>query len=392
MANSWWNWRGPTPPVDSKYEKQRETLLASAPIPAIWMFGKTGSGKSSVVRFLTGAEAATIGEGYRPETSTSRRFDFPDSDGPLLTFIDTRGLAEASYDPSQDIERFSTSTQLMIVTVRAADHALESILTPLRHIRRSLPERPILLVVTCLHEATGTIDLSDGPDPFAESMGAVRAAVPAALETLLAEKRTQFTGLHDAIIPVDLTQLEDGFAEPHFGGDRLKAAILDQLPHAYRQALLALSRVGRDGHDGTAARQTKARRQVLASSALAATAGAVPMPWVDIPVVLGIQTHLAMKVAKIYDQEITAARWAVLSSAAGSRVAMRLALRGVLKFIPFAGMAVGAASSFAFTYALGMSWDWYFADLRNGNVPSPEQLQRIFADQLRRGHELWNAT
>ncbi len=388
MGNSWWHWRGVNPVPDAEYEQQLEELLRRTPVPEIWMFGKTGSGKSSVVRFLTGAEAATIGEGYRPETTTSTRFDFPDSDEPLLTFLDTRGLAEAAYDPSEDIQRFSTSTQLMIVTVRVTDHALQSLLGPLRRIRQSSPDRPVLLVVTCLHEATGTLDLSDGPDPFDQSHDALDSSIPAALKTLVDEKAIQFDGLYDALIPVDLTQVEDGFADPDFGGGRLKQAILDQLPHAYRQALLALND---EGAKGTSSRQRRARWQVLASSALAATAGAVPVPWVDIPVVLGIQAHLAMKVANIYDQEITPARWAVLSSAAGSRVAFRLAIRGVLKFIPFAGMAVGAASSFAFTYALGMSWDWYFADLRKGNVPTPEQLRNIFAEQLRRGHELWSA-
>ena len=52
--------------------------------------------------------------------------------------------------------------------------------------------------------------------------------------------------------------------------------------------------------------------------ALAATAGAVPLPWVDIPVVLGLQTHLALRIAKIYEQDISAADWDVLTSAAGS--------------------------------------------------------------------------
>ena len=60
-------------------EKEIEQLRRKAPIPSIWLFGKTGSGKSSIIRYLTGAESATIGEGYRPETKTSRRFDFPDS-------------------------------------------------------------------------------------------------------------------------------------------------------------------------------------------------------------------------------------------------------------------------------------------------------------------------
>jgi uncharacterized protein (DUF697 family) len=182
--------------------------------------------------------------------------------------------------------------------------------------------------------------------------------------------------------------VEDGFVDPDFGGSRLKQSILDQLSHAYRQALLALTDSRTTG-DST--RKQQVRWQVLASSALAGTAGAVPVPWVDIPVVLGIQAHLAVKIANLYQQELTAARWAILSSAAGSRIAIQLALREALKFIPLVGMAVGSASSFAFTYALGMSWDWYFADLQKGNVPSPEQLQQIFAEELKRGRELWSA-
>lgn len=394
MAFSWWQWRNVPPPSADEYTKQIEKLLERTPVPAIWLFGKTGSGKSSVISYLTGAEDATIGEGYRPETKTSRRFDFPDSLEPLMTFLDTRGLGEADYDPSEDIRQFSGSTQLMIVTVRVTDHALESILDPLRLIAKSSPDRPILLVLTCLHEAMGAVDLTEGADPFATpsdeaDQSELPAPIPQRLQTLIDQKVSQFAGVHDTVIPIDLTRLEDGFANPDFGGDRLKQAILDQLPHAYRQALLAL---GDSRSVGQSSRKRKARWQVLASSALAGTAGAVPMPWVDIPVVLGIQAHLAVKIADIYEQELTAARWAILSSAAGSRIALRLAIRESLKFIPLLGMAVGAASSFAFTYALGMSWDWYFADLRRGNVPSADQLKQIFSEELKRGHELWRAT
>ncbi len=393
MKASWRHWFASTPSegdvfsIDDSVAEDIEQLRQRAAIPRLWLFGKTGSGKSSVVQFLTGAEEATVGEGYRPETRASRRFDFPDAEDPLLTFIDTRGLAEAKYDPNEDIERFSSSTQLMIITVRVSDHAIESVVGPLRQIRQSCPERPVLLVLTCLHEVAGAENISESDDPF-EPSSTSRLVIPRLLQTLIEEKSTQFAGLFDAVIPVDFTRIEDGFAEPNFGGSRLKSAILDQLPHAYRQALLALNE---SGTAAMSARQRRVHWQVLASSALAATAGAVPLPWVDIPVVLGIQTHLAMRIAKVYDMEITPARWAVLSSAAGGRIAIRLAIRGALKFIPWAGMAVGAASSFAFTYALGMSWDWYFADLRRGHMPTANQLQQIFAQQLRRGQELWKA-
>lgn len=396
MAKFWRSWLGSAPTSSPEYEKEIEQLRRKTPIPAIWLFGKTGSGKSSIVHYLTGAEAATIGEGYRPETKTSRRFDFPDSVEPLLTFIDTRGLGEAAYDPQADIERFASSTQLMVIAVRVTDHALEKIIEPLRRIRKASPQRPVLLVLTCLHEATGTLDLSQGPDPFneTESLPAdespaslAASAVPVRLQTLINEKVKQFDGLHDLVIPVDLTKSADGFADPNFGGQRLKQAVLEYLPHAYRQALLTLN----EPEGGESYRQKRARWQVLASSALAATAGAVPIPWVDIPVVLGLQTHLAWRIADIYEQEITPADWAMLSSAAGSRIAFRMGLLEALKFIPFLGMAAGAASSFAFTYALGMSWDWYFVNMRGGNVPNVDRLKEIFREQLKRGHKLWRA-
>lgn len=376
MAFSWWSWQGKQPTPDQAQEYER--LRKNAPIPTIWLFGKTGSGKSSAIQFLTGADAATVGQGYRPETKTSRRFDFPDAEDPLLTFLDTRGLGEASYDPAEDIHSFSESTQLMIVTVRVTDHALSSVLDPLRTIRSANPNRPVVLALTCLHEAVGGDDLS--------AEGKTVKDLPPQLCELIEEKKRQFHGLFDTFLPMDLTQPEDGFADPDFGGDELQRSILDKMPHAYRQALLALQENDRSGKS---TRQQKSRWHVLGSSALAATAGAVPLPWIDIPAVLAIQAHLAVQIAKIYDQELTPARWAILSSAAGSRVMIRLAIRSTLKLIPVIGMAAGAASSFAFTYALGMSWDWYFANLRDGNVPKPETLRDVFSNQLKRGHELW---
>jgi uncharacterized protein (DUF697 family) len=391
MAFQWRWWRREQPLDQQQIEKEFAKFRQTTPLPCLWLFGKTGSGKTSVIHYLTGAEDAVIGEGFRPETKTSRRFDFPDSTNPLLRFLDTRGLAEATYNPAEDIQQFSQSTQMMIVTVRVSDHALSNLLPPLREIRRASPELPILLVLTCLHEATGTVDISDGPDPFLDataSAGESTATIPKALSELITEKSAQFEGLYDSLIAIDLTPPEDGFADPEFGGERLKKAILDKLPHAYRQALLALNQA--DGRQ-LSRLQRKSRWQVLTSSALAGTAGVVPLPWIDIPVVLSIQAHMATRIAAIYEQEITPARWALLSSAAGTRIAIQLAVREALKFIPFVGMAVGAAGAFAFTYALGMSWDWYFANLQKGSVPSAEDLKGVFAEQLERGHALWRA-
>jgi uncharacterized protein (DUF697 family) len=399
---SWFQrlWPPKSPPAKQDYDTELEALRQQAPIPVLWLFGKTGSGKSTVARYLTGAEEATIGEGFKPHTRFSRLFDFPDAEQPLLRFLDTRGLGEVNYDPAEDIAAFGNKSQLMLVTVRAVDHSLDDLLGHLRRIRSANKDRPVILVVTCLHQAPGALDIAAHPDPFEDIFDPDRpgtpkpdahddekmSGVPEALQKLLMEKQRQFSGLVDHIVPIDITRPEEGFANPEFGGGRLSHAILHYLPQAYRQALIALRDIKTGSHS---ARQRKSHRQVLASSALAASAGAIPLPYVDIPAVLGIQSHLAYRIAEIYDQKMTTAHWAILSSATGSRVALRLLARQLLKLIPAVGIAANAAAAFVFTYALGMSWDWYFSQVRKGAVPSSEELKQVFAEQLQRGRTLW---
>src|SRR5512137_2976282 len=88
--------------TDEEFRAQRDRILRRAPVPVIWLFGKTGSGKTSLVKYLTGAERAEIGCGYKPQTQRSEHFDFPSADSPLVRFIDTRGLGESRYDPAED--------------------------------------------------------------------------------------------------------------------------------------------------------------------------------------------------------------------------------------------------------------------------------------------------
>ena len=57
--------------------------MRHANAPVFWLFGKTQSGKTSVVKYLTGATDAEIGEGFQPCTRTTRRYAFPEDDAPL---------------------------------------------------------------------------------------------------------------------------------------------------------------------------------------------------------------------------------------------------------------------------------------------------------------------
>src|SRR5262245_23412965 len=137
----------------AKIGEQLEALRERTPVPVLWLFGKTQSGKTSIIKYLTGADEAEIGHGFQPCTRFSRRYQFPNADAPLLTFLDTRGLDEPGYDPTEDLAQFNASAHAMIVVVKALDHAQENVLKHLRVVRNSKPSRPVVLVLTCLHEA-----------------------------------------------------------------------------------------------------------------------------------------------------------------------------------------------------------------------------------------------
>src|SRR5690242_20111268 len=87
---------------DAALQQRLEDLRTRVPVPVFWLLGKTQSGKTSIIKALTGADDAEVGHGFRPCTRTSRRYDFPSPEAALLTFIDTRGLDEPGYDPAED--------------------------------------------------------------------------------------------------------------------------------------------------------------------------------------------------------------------------------------------------------------------------------------------------
>ena len=398
--------------TDEQFEQQRRELLKQIPIPVFWLFGKTGSGKSSIVRYITGSTQAEVGNGFQPQTRSSYRYDFPDSAETLVRFLDTRGLGEAGYDPQEDIESFDSSTHVVIVVARAMDHALAEVVVPLRKIRATRPTRPIVLALTCLHEAypfqqhpvpdpfdvvmesasmPGEGDAPVNPEASAErsidqELRPSRLAVHPALQRSLREQEERFTGLVDRIIPIDLTNPDEGYEEPNFGGKRLEEALIDLLPAACRQALINLEVVRDSLRDLT---EKQAMPTILTYSSLAATSAASPLPWVDIPVVMALQTRLVYLLADLYGQEMNAALLVKMAGAVSGRLALRFAIKAPLKLIPFVGQTANAAMAFAYTFSLGKACCWYFGEMKNGHVPSTDDLNTVWAEQLQQAITSW---
>ena len=405
MFDRFKSWFGFGSLTDEQFERQREELLKKTPVPVIWLFGKTGSGKSSIVRYLTGATTAEIGNGFRPQTTASSQYDFPTSDQPIVKFLDTRGLGEVGYDPAEDLATFDAQTHVIVVVARVMDHALAELIEPLKQVRAARPTRPVVLALTCLHEAY-PFEQHPEPDPFGSGRGSKvegrrseketeassssfdtrHSTLNPNLQRSLAEQQQRFSDLVDRIVPIDLTKPEEGFAQPEFGGRRLEEALIEVLPAACRQALLHLDDVRRSLADLTARR---ALPTIIKYSSLAATAAATPLPLVDIPAVMALQTRLIYVLADLYDQKMNIELLTKMAGAAAGQMALRFAVKAPLKLIPILGQTANAAMAFAYTFSLGKACCWYFGEVRHGHVPSPEDLNKVWGEQLEQAVAVW---
>ena len=377
----------PPPDLDATLAE----LRTKTPAAVFWLLGKTQSGKTSVVRFLTGAEDAAIGSGFRPCTKTSRLYQFPTPDAPLLTFLDTRGVDEAGYDPTEDIAAFDPKAHIVLVTVKATDFAQGNVRTALERIREVSRSRPVVLAITCLHES---IPRQPHPEPYpfsdlvANAHAPLSEAIPEAIRQCIDEQRRGFGNLFDYCVPIDLTKSEDAFAEPNYGGEQLKQTLLNVLPSAYRQTLLRLKEatdVLKDAH------LRHAMPIILGYTSVAGTAGAVPIPFVDMVLLPGIQARMAHHLGQIYGQPMTPDRFKELGAAVGVGMMARTLARQAVKFIPFVGSAIGATVAAASTYAMGRALCFYFEAVCEGHVPTADSLRKFYQEQYTAAEKQWKA-
>lgn len=368
------------PRIDDEHLAARlAAARQSLPVPVIWLLGKPQSGKTSIVRALTGREDAAIGDGFRPCTRYSRLYDFPDETTPLLRFLDTRGLGEVDYQPDEDLQLFSEQAHLLMVVMNAMDHAQAPVLEALARIRRARPDWPLVVVQTTLHQGYPDPDFEHiRPHPFDRDPWP--ASVPGTLaRSLIAQRRlVDSPGAH--FVAVDFTQPEDGYAPPDYGVEALWLAIEEVLPPGLKDLLTDAADLG-----GLYSRA--AEPAILAHTLTAASLDLMPVPGVSVPLVLAVQSRLCHALATLYGQQLDARRWAEISSALGAGFLVRLGGRQLVKLVPAYGSFVAALTTGATTYALGRVLCYYFGELRRGAAPDPAVLKRLYAEEFARGRE-----
>lgn len=129
------------PELEQVFQYQWKTL------PTLWLLGKTGAGKSSLIQALTGDSAVAIGNGFQPCTQTAQIYTYPQAK-PLMRFLDTRGLAEADYDASADIEACQDRSHALLVLMKADDPEQHDVLKALKQVKKSGKIKQLLVVHT----------------------------------------------------------------------------------------------------------------------------------------------------------------------------------------------------------------------------------------------------
>lgn len=364
--------------LEASLKQAREKIS----LPVFWLIGKTQSGKTSIIRALTGSETAEIGNGFQPCTRFSSFYDFPQQ-APLVRFLDTRGLGEVDYDPSEDIRYCESQAHLLIAVMKVADLKQQLVFDVLRTVRMRQPDWPLIMVQTGLHELYGSH--RNHVIPWSFDQEPLPNEVPPDLQRALQAQRQLASELPGTApihwVPVDLTLPEDGFNPTNYGLEPLWQTIELILPLGLQQQL--------GGDKAVQDLFSRSAHQHIVGYAFTA-AGLGALPVIDWVMVTTLQAKLLRDLAKLYGQnwnkQTTIEFLSLLGTAITSSYFVRIIGRALTKLIPGVGQTIGvmwgASASAATTYALGKAAVYFFTQRRNGLNINPDLLRKIYAEAL----------
>ncbi|MEM1253858.1 MAG: DUF697 domain-containing protein [Cyanobacteria bacterium P01_H01_bin.21] len=369
---------------DAEVANILEKIRAELPTTEAWLIGKPQSGKSSVVRGLTGVSADIIGQGFRPHTQHTQRYAYPSEELPLLLFTDTVGLGDVARDVQtivqelqEDLAHKARGARILLVTVKINDFATDSLHQVLTSLRTQHPTIPVVMVVTCLHELYPT--------------GAEHSTYPpdyTAVQRAFNELKRSFDGLYDSSVMIDFTLEEDGYQPVFYGLDALLSVLSEQLPEAESGAIYQLLDQADEATTqlGSIYRDV-ARRYISAFAVIAATLAAVPLPFATMPAITALQVSMIVALGQLYGQRLSFSQaGGVASTIAGGFLAQAIG-RELIKLVPGFGSVIAASWAAAYTWALGEGACVYFGDLMGGKKPDPERIQAVMQEAFQSAKE-----
>lgn len=327
-------------------------------LPTLWLLGKTGAGKSTLIQVLTGDSRAEIGNGFRPCTQSSSVYDFP-LQQPLLRFLDTRGLAEAGYSATEDIASLGKGSHAVLVVMNTGETDQQVVLDALKQIRANGTIKQLLLVQTC---------------------------------------STQFEpGERDALQGLQRQQLMAVWPDPldwvavDFVPDAGCMEGYNELVELLCKRLPMVSLVVQQQQRGSREEQQflQYRREILWYAGSAGAADALPA--LGLVAVPAVQGRMLYRLASYYGSGWSRQQLAEFVGTLGAGFSMQylgsLGARQLGKLIPVYGQTVGAATSaalsFASSYAIGRVACYYLYQRQHGQPVEDTDIQALYREAFR---------
>ena len=326
-------------------------------IPTLWLLGKTGAGKSTLIQALTGDSQVEIGNGFQPCTRTAASYLYP-KENPLVCFLDTRGLAEVDYDPNEDIAVCEGKSHALMVVMKAEESEQSALFRALKVIKKSGKIKHLLVI----HTATKSItDAQERERAIAYNHGRV-------LEV--------WGGKNSKIPPINVDCIPE---INQFPG-------LEQLAEALTETLPMLSLLSNKQAHTSQEEQNfeRLKNEVLWYAGSAGASDAIPaVGLVTVPAIQGKMLHsLANQYGVVWDKRDYTEFISTLGSGFLVQYLSKLGVRQLIKFIPAYGQTVGSATaaviSFSYTYAIGRAACKYLYHKSKGEAVSKEEMKQTF--------------
>lgn len=334
---------------------------SEGPPPVIWLLGKTGAGKSSLVRCLTGLDSVQVGNGFESCTATASIFDFP-AERPLVRFMDTRGLGEGGYDPSEDLKQCREQSHVVLLVAKIDDPVQSVITDAAREVQRKDSFCPMVLVHT-------------GMDLIASGDERTRAAS--------ANQRLFEQALARPLRAAHLAMPSGELGPDAQGIDELLEILADVIPDVAVSLSTARAREAEKSEFAAVKGAVLRYASAAGASDLAPFLGLVSVP--------SAQAAMLKSLAEHYRVKWSAQRFREFAMAMGTGLLVRFgggyAARQLARLVPGYGQTVGAvasgAVSFASTYAMGRCAALYLYHQQHAQKVSPLEIRELYRHALR---------
>ena len=353
--------------------------------PRLYVFGRSGAGKSSLINALANKEVTDVGA-IEPTTVESELYhiSFPDRHA-SWDVVDSRGLFE-SVPPDgelptdtvefmkQDLEEYQPDILIHVMTpdqVRAGEEDFEAVEKLREELGSLFPP-----IVYCLNKVD--VHMSPGdewpPEENPALAGEIKSNLDFVSRVLEEDEKSAFDQtqpLHgyefdseDTIGVVPLWLKE----EPYWNVETLSWLIGDFLPSEARLQFLQAQKRER-------LMRQMARDSTNRFASIATTIGGAPTPVADIAVLTPLQLMLVGMIGAYSCREL---EWETVQdylSAVGvtglGAVAGRKTVRTLSQFVPVGGSVISAGMAGGGTWAIGRSAEEYFF---NDEVVQPSDL------------------